>query len=128
MHFRTYDHYPTFDNDLTHLTNICFICLDDQLDDPLHNIIQPMKYYTYRLALCDCNMYVHSVCLHKWHLYKNECPLCRKRSSLILFKPSVTENVFVVLFCVFKVMSLAYYLYVAIAIATWLHVIIKLII
>ena len=125
MHFITYDHYPIRENEIIYVQNICFICLDDNLCDTIH----PLKYYNYRSALCQCNMYIHPTCLREWYLYKNECPLCRQQSSLILDQP-IVPNSFVALsvwlrawlgvvfftFLANKLPQYAYYIYIFIAV------------
>ena len=125
MHFITYDHYPVLENEIIFVQNICFICLDDNLCDTIH----PLKYYNYRLALCECNMYIHHACLREWYLHKNECPLCRQQSSLILDHPIVHNplvpssvwlrawlGVVFVTCLVHKWPQYAYYIYVFIAV------------
>ena len=120
MHFRTYDHYPTWENDPMYLNNVCFICLDDKLIDN----IQPLKWYSYRLALCDCNMHIHRTCLHNWHLYKNECPLCRKQSSLLTVKSIATDYVHLFVFLTIKLAYIMYFAYIIIAISHCFNLII----
>jgi hypothetical protein len=55
--------------------NECFICyeyiLDSKYSKKMSNIFEYCKS-------CDCDVYVHTVCLNKWFdIYKN-CPICRK--------------------------------------------------
>jgi hypothetical protein len=118
MYFRTCEHYLTYENDMSG-SNVCFVCLDEHLYDNVY----PLKYYSYRLALCECNMHIHRTCLHNWHLYKNECPLCRKQSSLILFKSTATDKVYLVLFLLIKGLYLIYHLYIIVAIVCGLHIV-----
>ena len=118
MYFRTCEHYLTYENEIIYAPNICFICLDDRL----HDKVYPLKCYYYRIALCECNMYIHQTCLHNWHLYKNECPLCRKQSSLMFIKSTIIDKAYVVMFLLIKGMYLEYYLYIIVAMFCGIHI------
>ena len=71
MLFLTYEPYT----DVEPKGNECFICyeylLDNKYSKKMSNILEYCK-------TCDCDVYVHTVCLNKWFdIYKN-CPICRK--------------------------------------------------
>ncbi len=121
MHFRTYDHYPTCDTDIIYVPKVCFVCLDDELVDN----IQPLKCYSYRLSLCECNMNIHRACLHNWYLHKNECPLCRKHSSLITVRPRSVDYICVFTFLAIKLFYILYYAYITMIVSYLFHIIIR---
>jgi len=118
MYFRTCEHYPTYEPEIIYVPNVCFVCLDDHLYDTLY----PLKHFSYRLALCDCNMHVHRTCLHNWYLYKNECPLCRKQSTLVLLKSTFIDKAHVLMFLLIKGLHLVYYLYIIVAMFCGIHI------
>jgi hypothetical protein len=72
MLFLTYEPYT---DNFEPKGNECFICyeyiLDNKYSKKMSNILEYCK-------TCDCDVYVHTVCLNKWFdIYKN-CPICRK--------------------------------------------------
>jgi len=72
MLFLTYDPYA---DNVESGGNECFICYDYLLDNKYSKKMSSI--FEYRKT-CDCDVYVHTVCLNKWFdIYKN-CPICRK--------------------------------------------------
>ncbi len=60
----------------------CFICLESCCD--YDNTI-PLKIseYTNIERSCNCNGYVHELCLVLWMVRSNSCPICREPARLI---------------------------------------------
>jgi hypothetical protein len=72
MLFLTYDAY--IDN-VEHDGNECFICYEYILDNKYSKKMSCILEYS---KSCDCDVFVHTICLNKWFdIYKN-CPICRK--------------------------------------------------
>ena len=72
MLFLTYDPYA---DNVEPKGNECFICYEYLLDNKCSKKMSSI--FEYRKS-CDCDVYVHIVCLNKWFdIYKN-CPICRK--------------------------------------------------
>jgi len=72
MLFLTYDAY--IDN-VEPNGNECFICYEYFLDNKYSKKMSCISEYS---KSCDCDVFVHTICLNKWFdIYKN-CPICRK--------------------------------------------------
>jgi hypothetical protein len=75
MSFRTCEHYITNEKNSKN-NHECFICYelkDEENQYPIQLLNQ--DYYS---KMCSCNSYVHLICLHKWVILHNNCPICRK--------------------------------------------------
>ena len=69
---RTKNHITFIENidiDTNNTNDICIICLEP------NDIIKIKKIYE-KYNECECNYYIHSVCLEQWKNIKNKCPIC----------------------------------------------------
>jgi hypothetical protein len=56
--------------------NECFICLEIYYNNENTIKLNESLYYS---KICDCNVWVHNVCLNKWYSTScYSCPICRK--------------------------------------------------
>ena len=72
MLFLTYEPYT---DNVEPKGNECFICYEYFLDNKYSKKMSSILEYCKN---CNCDVFVHNVCLNKWFdIYKN-CPICRK--------------------------------------------------
>jgi len=65
----------------------CIICWqDDEIDN---NIPTLLKQNTNFITFCDCNTYIHDVCLNRWYCRTFSCPICR---LYLIYDPDFTNN------------------------------------
>jgi hypothetical protein len=91
MYFCTYDHYD--ENQSKHIIDYeentiseCFICFEIKNIDELEPI--KLQKQTLYMRECDCDSYVHKICLKKWFDINKNCPICRKiirNNNMIIF-------------------------------------------
>ena len=51
----------------------CFICFENNKINKIINLNTQNIY----IKNCNCNAYIHYLCLKKWHNINNSCPICR---------------------------------------------------
>jgi hypothetical protein len=73
MIFRTFEHYS---NDFLNEKNICFICYEIKLEDEIQPIM--LNLQEDYIKMCNCNGFLHNICLQKWYDKSKKCPICRK--------------------------------------------------
>ena len=56
--------------------NECFICFEMIIEDESET--SQLKNQKYYIKKCNCNGYVHKICLDKWYDTNNKCPICRQ--------------------------------------------------
>ena len=73
--FHTCEHYSVKDDESCEM-NECFICLENEEMDK--NIIRLHVFTdTHYYKTCECDGWVHSVCLTRWYELQKRCPICR---------------------------------------------------
>lgn len=72
MIFLTYEPYT---DNVEPKGNECFICYEYLLDNKYSKKMSSILEYC---KSCDCDVYVHIVCLNKWFDIHKNCPICRK--------------------------------------------------
>jgi hypothetical protein len=73
MIFRTCEHYDI--NNKKYENSECFICYE--IKDEENQFPSKLSRQTYYIKKCSCDVFVHDVCLKKWHLIHHNCPICR---------------------------------------------------
>ena len=80
MLFRTFE--PYYDNNIVNNKKTidneeCFICFQFLIDNEVKPIqLQEQLCYTKK---CNCNGWVHKICLDRWVDNTSSCPICRNK-------------------------------------------------
>lgn len=69
--------------------NLCIICWTKNNDDNSNdnngnndNTFVHLKDCNKYLVSCNCNVLIHSLCLDKWIIRTNSCPICRNKINI----------------------------------------------
>jgi hypothetical protein len=94
--------------------NECFICFEIIIEDELEPIqLKNQKLY---IKNCNCNGYVHKMCLDKWYNTNNKCPICReninKKVDIILTYTNYNGYLIVLYLYVKKIFFLSWFIMV----------------
>ena len=86
----------------------CFICFEN---NKINKIISLNTQNIY-IKKCNCNAYIHYVCLKKWYDINNNCPICRniiteKKEYYIFFN----IKIFLIIIKLFYYFYFIYFLY-----------------
>jgi len=78
--FKTYDHYEIDkklqENSIIQLKECC-VCYEIKDDEGAVCIkLRQQKYF---VQTCLCDVDIHTICLEKWYIMHNSCPICRER-------------------------------------------------
>ena len=78
--FKTYDHYEIDKKQVEQsMLNLKECCVCYEIKDGDNNVCIKLRQQKYFIQTCLCDVDIHPICLEKWYIMHNSCPICRER-------------------------------------------------